>query len=220
MCTWASTFPRTHVTYVLCVSYCELSPCVTLQDPGNVGTLIRTALAFNWEAVFLLTGCCDPFNEKALRASRGGAFRLPLASGEWQDCQALATHFGMNVFAAAPASAGPHHPQRPSLLPSATADLGGPAPLPSTGTVAVDQAGAPQADPGKGLEVGDGSLAPSEVQALLSRPLCLVLGSEGQGLSPSVSAAATPLSIRMPGDMESLNVGIAGGILMYLLALE
>jgi len=95
--------------------------------------------------------------------------------------------------------------------------------VPSTGsgaTVRGEQAGAPEADPGKGLAVGDGSLAPSEARALLARPLCLVLGSEGQGLSPSVSATATPLSIRMPGNMESLNVGIAGGILMYLLALE
>ena len=30
------------------------------------------------------TGCCDPCNEKALRASRGAAFKLPLASGSWQ----------------------------------------------------------------------------------------------------------------------------------------
>ena len=32
----------------------------------------------------MLAGCCDPCNEKALRASRGAAFKLPLASGDWQ----------------------------------------------------------------------------------------------------------------------------------------
>ncbi|GFR49266.1 hypothetical protein Agub_g11245, partial [Astrephomene gubernaculifera] len=41
-----------------------------VQDPGNLGTLVRTALAFGWQGVFLLPGCCDPFNDKALRASR------------------------------------------------------------------------------------------------------------------------------------------------------
>lgn len=38
-----------------------------VQDPGNLGTLVRTAAALDWDAVFLLPGCCDPFNDKALR---------------------------------------------------------------------------------------------------------------------------------------------------------
>ena len=49
--------------------------------------------------------------------------------------------------------------------------------------------------------------------------VCLVLGSEGQGLSPDVLAACTPVAIPMAGgQMESLNVGIAGGILMFVLS--
>ena len=48
------------------------------------GTLLRTALALGWGGALLLPGCCDPFNDKALRASRGAAFRLPLAPGTWQ----------------------------------------------------------------------------------------------------------------------------------------
>ena len=40
-----------------------------INDPGNLGTLIRTALALGWEGVFLTTSCVDPFNEKALRGS-------------------------------------------------------------------------------------------------------------------------------------------------------
>lgn len=35
-----------------------------VQDPGNLGTLIRTAAAFRWDAVCLMPGCCDPFNDK------------------------------------------------------------------------------------------------------------------------------------------------------------
>ena len=42
---------------------------------------MRTALALGWQAVFLLEGCCDIFNDKALRAGRGAAFKLPLAHG-------------------------------------------------------------------------------------------------------------------------------------------
>lgn len=50
-----------------------------------------------------------------------------------------------------------------------------------------------------------------------SEGLCLVLGSEGQGLSQAALQSCQPVAIPMPGEMESLNVGIAGGILMYLM---
>lgn len=56
-----------------------------VSDPGNLGTLLRTALALGWEGVFFLPGCCDPFNGKALRASKGALFRLPYGRGEWSD---------------------------------------------------------------------------------------------------------------------------------------
>jgi TrmH family RNA methyltransferase len=51
-----------------------------LADPGNVGTLIRTADAFG-AAVALSEGCADPTSPKALRASAGSIWRVPL--GEW-----------------------------------------------------------------------------------------------------------------------------------------
>jgi tRNA G18 (ribose-2'-O)-methylase SpoU len=53
---------------------------------------------------------------------------------------------------------------------------------------------------------------------LEQQPVCLVLGAEGQGLSSSALAVCRPLSIPMVGDMESLNVGVAGGILMFMLS--
>jgi TrmH family RNA methyltransferase len=50
-----------------------------LSDPGNVGTLIRSADAFG-AAVALSEGCADPLSQKALRASAGAIFRVPLVS--------------------------------------------------------------------------------------------------------------------------------------------
>jgi TrmH family RNA methyltransferase len=46
-----------------------------LQDPGNVGTLIRTANAFGFDGVLLAGACADPFGPKAVRASMGAVFR-------------------------------------------------------------------------------------------------------------------------------------------------
>jgi RNA methyltransferase, TrmH family len=53
-----------------------------VADPGNVGTLIRAADAFG-ATVALSPGCADPTGPKALRASAGALFRVPL--GSWQD---------------------------------------------------------------------------------------------------------------------------------------
>ena len=49
-----------------------------VQDPGNVGTMIRTAAAFGFDGVLLLGGCADPWGPKAVRASMGAVFRLPV----------------------------------------------------------------------------------------------------------------------------------------------
>ena len=66
-----------------------------LADPGNVGTLLRTADAFG-AGVALSDGCADPLSPKALRASAGAIFRVPLTP--WKDrpsrCVALAAHGG------------------------------------------------------------------------------------------------------------------------------
>lgn len=52
-----------------------------VQDPGNMGTLLRTADAAGADAVIVLEGSTDPFGGKALRASMGSIFHLPLAAG-------------------------------------------------------------------------------------------------------------------------------------------
>lgn len=53
-----------------------------VRDPGNVGTLLRTAEALGPASVALSDGCADPTSPKALRASAGAVFRVPTADFE------------------------------------------------------------------------------------------------------------------------------------------
>ena len=48
-----------------------------VQDPGNVGTILRTADAFGADGVFLVNGCADLYNPKTVRATMGAIFRCP-----------------------------------------------------------------------------------------------------------------------------------------------
>lgn len=53
-----------------------------IQDPGNVGTILRTADALDVPVV-LLEGCADPYNHKTVRASMGAVFRRPVMQSGW-----------------------------------------------------------------------------------------------------------------------------------------
>lgn len=131
-----------------------------INDPGNLGTLMRTALALGWEGVFIVHESCDPYNEKALRAARGATFRLPLGIGSWADLEQII--------------------KRNKLQPL----------------------------------VGD--TQGTEISKLKSQePTLLVLGNEARGPSPEALRLCKKIAIPMPGAMESLNVAVAGGILMY-----
>ncbi|MBA0686913.1 hypothetical protein Goari_014481 [Gossypium aridum] len=158
-----SWFPSTHRILVL----------DGIQDPGNLGTLIRSAMAFQWDGIFLLPGCCDPFNEKALRASRGASFQLPIVSGSWYHLQTLKDTFNMKMLAG--------HP-----------DIDGKLKKPF-------------------------SLSQEFVHSVAHVPSCLVLGSEGRGLSEKSQLKCELVSIPMTGKFESLNVSVAGGIFLFML---
>lgn len=58
-----------------------------IQDPGNVGTILRTADALEIPVV-LLEGCADPYQHKTVRASMGAVFRRPVITASWQEVQA------------------------------------------------------------------------------------------------------------------------------------
>jgi TrmH family RNA methyltransferase len=60
-----------------------------VQDPGNLGTILRSAEAFGAAGVFLVKGTVSPFNPKVIRASAGSIFRVPFVQG-LDDDQVLA----------------------------------------------------------------------------------------------------------------------------------
>lgn len=68
-------------------------------DPGNLGTLLRTALAFDWD-VFLLEGCVDLYNDKALRAAKCATFFLNLIQGNLVDLWNLLKKESFCIYAA------------------------------------------------------------------------------------------------------------------------
>lgn len=76
-----------------------------LQDPGNVGTLLRSALAFGASAALLLPGTADAFGPKVVRASAGAALRLPVAELGEDALLALARSQRLQAVAAQPGRA-------------------------------------------------------------------------------------------------------------------
>lgn len=75
----------------------------TVQDPGNVGAIVRAAEACGATGVVTSPGTADPFGWKALRGSMGSAFRVPIASAaSLHDAVVAAREAGLHVFATVP----------------------------------------------------------------------------------------------------------------------
>lgn len=133
-----------------------------VQNPGNLGGLLRTAEAAGASGAYLTDGCADPFSWKALRGSMGSAFRLPQVR-RLPLAEVLARLSARGVAVAAAAASG---------TPCHAADLRG--------------------------------------------PLAIVVGPEGSGLPPDVVAGADlRLAVPMQPPVESLNVGVAAGVLLF-----
>jgi len=131
-----------------------------VQDPGNVGAILRTASAVGVDQVWLGMGSADPWSPKVLRAGMGAQFVVPVV--ERLPLSAALTAFAGQIV---------------------VTSLEGSVPL---------------------------------YEADLQGDLAMVLGSEGQGVSDEVLAAAT-LRIRIPMQpgIESLNVGAAAAVCLY-----
>ncbi|KAL4423968.1 hypothetical protein ABPG75_001269 [Micractinium tetrahymenae] len=190
-----------------------------VQDPGNLGTLLRTALALGWQAAVLLPGCCDAFNDKALKASRGAAFRLPVAQLTLEQWEQLLEKQGLVALAAEPdrsagssSSSSGDGGDNGSLLIGSAAGGGAAA----TGQHLQQEQQVQQQQLLQPVEAA-GSLAEAQARLAALR-LCLCLGAEGQGVSAAVQRHCRSVSIPQPGEMESLNAAAAGAVLMFALS--
>ena len=134
-----------------------------VRDPGNAGTLVRSAAASGAGAVVFTAGSVDPLHPKVVRSAAGALFRVPLVRNE---------------------------------------------PL-SEVVRALREAGV--------ALVGADARGDADMYAFdLSRPVALVVGNESWGFSDATEKTLdAKVRIPMPGAVESLNVSIAGSILLF-----
>lgn len=126
-----------------------------INDPGNLGTIIRVAAWFAIDSIVLSPGSVDPYNPKVVQASMGALFQIPVLQLEYAQIKEIKTPF-----------------------------------------------------------VGMEMLGVSLYEADLPTHAVFVMGSESHGISPEIKAMLnTSITIPGSGKMESLNVGVAAGVL-------
>ena len=72
-----------------------------VQDPGNVGTIIRTAYSFGYDAVYLTGGCADEYNEKTIQSSQGAMFHIPVIREDYTEVVNGLKNEGVHIVATA-----------------------------------------------------------------------------------------------------------------------
>jgi len=80
-----------------------------LRDPGNLGTITRTARAAGADAVILPPGTVDPYAPKVTRAAMGAHFQLPIQQLEWDEINELVKRHTLTPFLADSAGGSPHY---------------------------------------------------------------------------------------------------------------
>jgi RNA methyltransferase, TrmH family len=153
--------PRRSVDTLDVARECRLLVLDGLQDPGNVGTILRTAAALGATATIALPGTVDLWNPKVIRSSMGAQFQHPAFHASLEEVVNILERNEIELWA-------------------------------------TDAGGSP-------LERGP---APAR--------LAIAVGNEGSGLSPAIRAKAKrTISVPLAGNVESLNVAVATGIILY-----
>ncbi|MCX8034586.1 MAG: RNA methyltransferase [Thermodesulfovibrio sp.] len=73
-----------------------------IQDPGNLGTIIRTSEAFGAQAIILTPGSCNPLSSKAIRASAGSIFYIPILKAEIGEIENFIKKYGLTLIITEP----------------------------------------------------------------------------------------------------------------------
>ncbi len=79
-----------------------------VQDPGNIGTMIRTADAAGFDAVILGDGCADPYSPKVVRSTQGSLFHIPILKGNLETWIENLQQSGVKVYGTALQGAKPY----------------------------------------------------------------------------------------------------------------
>ncbi len=91
-----------------------------VRDPGNLGTMLRTAAAFSVRGVVLLGECADVYSPKTVRASSGAVFLVPTVVATWDDAHGWAQEHEVCTVATAgsaqTAASEPHYPERLAVI--------------------------------------------------------------------------------------------------------
>jgi TrmH family RNA methyltransferase len=181
-----------------------------LQDPGNVGTLIRSAMSFGFGQVCVTPATASQWNPKVVRASAGAVFRMPVVREPLDRIASRLRAAGVRIFAAvASFSIGPEHGTPVMAAPHGVL----------TGRIA--NAVAPATDRYNNrlkdiydAEPTDGYAASHSYDTDFVEPCAIMIGNEGAGLSAAARSLADE-QVSIPHNYESLNAAVAGSILMY-----
>lgn len=176
-----------------------------LSNAQNMGVLVRNCAAFAANALLVGETCCSPFLRRAVRASMGTVFTLPVI----EVGNELLSHRGQRRQKARPEL----QDENGERMEAAARD---PAPPP----VGAD-----------GLAETIRQLRTHGVRCIAAHPhtdkrtlpqadfrgdCCIVLGSEGQGINPAVlEQCDEAVAVPMPPDVDSLNVGSASAVFLY-----
>uniref|UniRef100_A0A8C5IKQ2 RNA 2-O ribose methyltransferase substrate binding domain-containing protein n=1 Tax=Junco hyemalis TaxID=40217 RepID=A0A8C5IKQ2_JUNHY len=191
--------------------------CDNIRDPGNLGTILRSAAGAGCEKVLLTKGCVDPWEPKVLRAGMGAHFRVPIiASLDWDS---LLTNLPAGTQVCVADNNAPSSSSLPGGAASAPASPS--APVKSSPRAApAPVKSSPRAAPEHEDEEGAAIPVQHYYEDWAKAPVAVVVGGETQGLSPAALGLAASTGGRrllipvVPG-VDSLNSAVAAGILLF-----
>ncbi|XP_032304246.1 rRNA methyltransferase 3, mitochondrial isoform X3 [Coturnix japonica] len=194
--------------------------CDNIRDPGNLGTILRSAAGAGCEKVLLTKGCVDPWEPKVLRAGMGAHFRVPIVANlDWESVPSNLPS-GVRVCVADNKDQGIQAETEPTSQRAGRS--GSHSGNPKAPVKAKHKAAPPEYEDEEGTE----GICSSELAAQcyyenwIQSPAAVVVGGETHGLSPDALhlAARTGgkrLVIPVVPGVDSLNSAVAAAIVLF-----